>query len=139
MRRRRSLDGGAGLVERADLEDLEPVGHVPDDLVAVVGGGEEELRAVGARPGELLPDAADRARPALLVDRAGAGDLVVAGERAGRQLVVDAEREHQPGGRAADRAPRRSVTLRREVVGEAEDDAERGAAPPARRRSARRR
>ena len=57
------LDGGAGLVEGADLEDVEPVGHVPDHLVAVVGRGEEVLRAVGAGAGELLPDAADRARP----------------------------------------------------------------------------
>ena len=47
-------------------------------------------------------DAADVGATAVGVDRAGAGDEPAAGEVAGGEHVDDAEREHQPGRRAAD-------------------------------------
>src|SRR5206468_7099317 len=69
---------------------------------AVVGGRQEVLGALVARADRLHLDAADRADLAGVVDRPGAGDELAAGQAARGELVVDAEREHQTGARAAD-------------------------------------
>jgi hypothetical protein len=74
---------------------------MPGDLGAVGFGSEEPVGPRIPRPEQLLSDAADRPHLAVGVDRAGAGDVLAARERTGREGVVDAEGEHHAGARAA--------------------------------------
>ena len=64
--------------------------------------GRGNRRAVVAGADHLLGDAADGADLPRVVDGPGAGDELAAGQRPRRQLVHDAEREHQAGAGAAD-------------------------------------
>ena len=93
------------------LHQPHPVRHRRARLGAVLGRGEEDRRAVVAGADHLLGDAADGADLPRVVDGPGAGDELAARQRPRRQLVHDAEREHQAGARAAD-------VLQRDLHGE---------------------
>ena len=69
---------------------------------AQLSAGVRKTVALVSRSDQLLLDAADRADLAVSVDLPGSGDELAAGELIGRQLVVDAECEHEPGARPAD-------------------------------------
>ena len=68
------------VVQRADLDDLQPAGRGLAHVGAVAGRGQEHRRALVAGRDHLQLDAADRADLAVGVDRPGAGDEPAAGE-----------------------------------------------------------
>ena len=92
-----------GVVQRVDLHQPQPVGHRRPGLGAVLGRrrGTPWRRCAGRRSSSAVMPPIAPTLP-VVVDRPGAGDELAAGQRPGRQLVDDAQREHQPGARAAD-------------------------------------
>ena len=124
MRPARSASSDATASSRAStFTSRSPSGTVDRASAQFSAGDEEDRRAVVPGADHLLGDAADGADLARVVDGPGAGDELAAGQRPRRQLVDDAEREHQPGARAADVLQR---DLHRERVGRlvARDDAD---------------
>src|SRR5690606_8956968 len=95
LARPEGLEGRAGLGEGLDGVDVETLGDVPDDGVAVARGGREAGRAVAHRADHLLPVPADRPDRPVEVDRAAARDDVLAREVLRGQQLDDAEREHR--------------------------------------------
>src|SRR5674476_360556 len=71
----------ARLRERCDLDDLQPVGNVPNHLVAVLRRSKEPRGSAPLSTDQLLLDSADRPHLARCVDRARARDVDPSGER----------------------------------------------------------
>src|SRR6266542_1087223 len=90
------------LVEVADLDQGDPRLRVVQRLRAVAFRREEDGRLGELGGHQLLRDAADLPDPALVVDGAGAGDDLPAGEVDRVELVEYAQREHQAGRGPAD-------------------------------------
>src|SRR6266511_845408 len=90
------------LVEVADLDQGDPRLRVVQRLRAVAFRREEDGRLGELGGHQLLRDAADLPDPALVVDGAGAGDDLPAGEVDRVELVEYAQREHQAGRGTAD-------------------------------------
>src|SRR5450759_1702008 len=111
----------ARLGEGRDLDNLQPVGNVPNHLVAVLRRSKEPHGSAPLGTHQLLLDSADRPHRARCVDRARARDVDPSGERPGRELVVDGKGEHHPCGRSAD-VPRVDADLDGEVEGNPKED-----------------
>src|SRR5690606_521882 len=104
------------VVERRHPDQPDPLHGGLDRHGAVGLGGEEDRGTVPPSGGDLLLDAADAANLTGAADGAGPGDVLAAGERAGRELVVDRESEHQARARTTDVLVDVDLDLEWEVV-----------------------
>ena len=97
-----ALEDPQHLVQVVHRVDVELRGGLGLGRLELHRGHEEDGRPRPLHGDRLLGHAADVADIAVLVDRARGGDDPVAGEAPAAQLVDDAERHGQAGGRAAD-------------------------------------
>src|SRR3712207_1407148 len=95
------VEGGQGVVQRPDAGRRDRRNAGREQLGAVLGRDQEQVRADVLRRQDLERDATDGTDGAPLVDRPGAGDDVPAREVLATGQLHDAQGEHEAGRRAA--------------------------------------